>query len=198
MGRRFRQIGFTLIELMVALAVVAILLVMAIPSFMDFRQRAALRGGADQVVSFWADARFEALRRNRFIKVTMQSDVNGRICLGAANATGPGDATACDCFTAAACDVATFPTDQDEWRKLRVPSNPTLGTPDDDLVGVVVLDPKRGSITNAAHAGVFSLQSAPATTDYRLNVAIDRNGRAFLCEPAAAPSKLPQYLSRRC
>ena len=55
--------GFTLIELMVALAVLAILAVVAIPSFIDFRERAAVRGAGDQLVSFWANARLEALKR---------------------------------------------------------------------------------------------------------------------------------------
>jgi Tfp pilus assembly protein FimT len=46
---------------MVTLAVLSILLVAAIPSFIEFRQRAAVRGAGDQLVSFWANAKLEAL-----------------------------------------------------------------------------------------------------------------------------------------
>jgi prepilin-type N-terminal cleavage/methylation domain-containing protein len=194
-----RQRGVTLIELMITLAVAAIILAFAIPSFLDFRQRAALRGAADQVSNFWGEARFEALRRNSLVAVHLQSDVNGRICLGAATTTDPATNVGCDCFTAAACNVARYPSEQSNWRGVRVAANPTIGNDDGDLSAVVVIDPKRGNITEATDAGMFLLRSPEGgREDYRLNVSIDRNGRALLCEPAAAPSKLPQYIERRC
>ena len=58
------QQGFTLVELMVGLAVLAILTAAALPSFAAFRQRAAVREAADQAVAFWNTARFEAVKRN--------------------------------------------------------------------------------------------------------------------------------------
>ncbi len=198
--RRLRyQIGVTLIELLVTLIIAAILLMMTIPAFNDSRQRAALRGAAEQAASFWADARFEALRRNQYISVTMKSDAAGQICLGAEIATSASDMAGCDCFTQANCSVATYPSDQRDWRRIRVPANPTLGAPDMDAIGVAVIDPKRGGLGDPTQAGVFQFQSpAGGNTDYRLNVSVDRNGRAFLCEPVAAPDKLPQYTNRRC
>jgi prepilin-type N-terminal cleavage/methylation domain-containing protein len=190
-----RSRGFTLIELMTAVALVAILVALAIPSFVEFRNRMALRGGADQVVSFWGDSRFEALRRNQLVKVAFRT-AGSDICLGAATTADPADNTACDCFTPGACDVAAYPQSQADWRSLRVPTATTIGNGGS---GVVVIDPKRGNITERADAGFFSLQSpASGSADYRLNIAVDRNGRAFICEPAAAPSKLPQYTNRRC
>ena len=65
--------GVTLIELMVTLAVLAILLMMAVPSFNEFRQRSALRGASDQFISFWANSRLEALKRNSLVKVSMST-----------------------------------------------------------------------------------------------------------------------------
>lgn len=187
--------GVTLIELMISVALVAILVTLAVPSFVDFRNRTALRGGADQLVSFWGDARFEALRRNQLVKVGFSAGAGG-ICVGAATTTDPADNTACDCFTVGACNVSAYPQSQAEWRSLRVPAVTTIGGGGS---GVVVIDPKRGNITQVGDAGVFSLQSpASGATDYRLNIVVDRNGRAFVCEPAAAPSKLPQFTNRRC
>lgn len=194
-----RQMGVTLIELMITLIVVAIVLAFAIPSFIDSRQRSALRGAADQVASFWADARFEALRRNVDVRVTMRSDADGQICLGANRVPDVTPTATCDCFTAGSCNVATWPDNQAAWRGVRITGLPTLGSPDDDSLGDAVIDPKRGDLTDPAHAGTFSLQSpVGGNTDYRLNVSIDRNGRAYVCEPSAAPSKLPQYTNRRC
>jgi prepilin-type N-terminal cleavage/methylation domain-containing protein len=188
--RPHRQHGFTLIELMVTIAVTIILLLIAIPSFMEFRQRAALRGAGDQLLSFWADARFAAVRENRPVTVSFRNS-GGIVCIGATTAT-----TACDCASApAACDIARFPADQSEWRRVRVPAAATLG----QGTGMVTIDPKRGNISDPADAGAVLLQGPPlGVMDYRLNFLVDRNGRAILCEPTAAPSKLPQYADRRC
>ena len=194
-----RQIGFTLVELMITLIVAAILLAMAIPSFIESRQRSALRGAADQVQSFWADARFEALRRNSFVAVTMRGNADGRMCLGANTVATATTTTACDCFTAGACNVSSYPGTQSSWRLVRMQANPTLGPNDADLVGVAVVDPKRGGLGDENQAGTYFLQSPEGgRSDYRLSVAIDRNGRAFVCEPSAAPDKLPQFTNKRC
>ncbi len=112
-----KAMGFTLVELMVTIAVLAILVTLAVPAFNDFRQRAALRGSAEQVVSFWGDARFEALRRDAQVKVGFNTS-GGDFCLGAATTTDPTDNTACDCFTAGACNVAAYPPLQADWRRV--------------------------------------------------------------------------------
>lgn len=194
-----RSLGFTLIELMVAIAVLAILAVLAVPTFMDFRQRSAIRGASDQIVTFWGNARFEALRRDSSVKVGFRSS-GANFCIGAEQTSDPADNTACDCFTAGDCDVSSYPGAQGDWNRVRVASNPTLG--DDDgssAIGVAVIDPKRGGLTQAADAGAILLRSpAGGSLDYRINVVIDRNGRAFQCEPAAAPSKLPEFSNRQC
>jgi len=183
---------------MVTIAVLAILLVIAVPSFTDFRQRMVLRGAADQVVSFWADARFHAVRRNSMVKVGFVDNGAGAYCIGAAATTDPSDAVSCDCFDSSApfdCDIARFPQDQREWRRIRVPSATTLGSGG----GVIVIDPKRGNITQSADAGVVSLQSPlGGSQDYRLNIAIDRNGRAFICQPDTGNASLAQYSNRQC
>src|SRR5436190_5096275 len=67
MRHRYRVRGFTLIELMITLAVIVVLLLIAVPSFQSFRQRAALRGGAEQAMSLWQQARFEAAKRNSYV-----------------------------------------------------------------------------------------------------------------------------------
>lgn len=194
---RQRIAGITLIELMVTLTVLGILAALAVPSFIEFRQRSALRGAADQLVSVWGDARFEALRRNSLVKVGLKTLDTGAFCIGVATTTDPADNTACDCFNAA-CNVASYPANQGEWRGVTAPANPTLGDTDTDDDGVAVIDPKRGGLTERTDAGALSLQGPPGQRDYRLNFVVDGNGRAFLCEPTAAPDKLPQYTNRRC
>jgi prepilin-type N-terminal cleavage/methylation domain-containing protein len=45
------ELGFTLIELMVTLAVMAVVLAAAAPSFADFFDKSRVRGAADGVIS---------------------------------------------------------------------------------------------------------------------------------------------------
>lgn len=197
---RYRRsaLGFTLIELMVAIAVLSILLVVAIPSFSDFRQRSALRGAADQVVSFWGDARFEALRRDALLRVSFQTNAAGEMCLGSETIT---TGALCNCFLATGagvCNVARYPADQSEWRRVRVAGASTLGG-STAAVGAVIIDPKRGNITDRNDDGQILLGSPTGgSQDYRLNIAIDRNGRAVICEPSAAPSKISAFTNLRC
>lgn len=195
---RSSVLGVTLIELMVSIAVLAILAVLAIPSFLEFRQRMALRGAGDQLESVWADARFDALRRNSLVKVGLKTRAGGEFCVGAQTTTDVNDNTACDCFTAGACNVIAYPQAQSEWRGVTALGNPTLGDTDTDADGVAVIDPKRGGLTDRGDAGGLALKGPPGGQDYRLNFVIDGNGRGVLCEPTTAPDKLPQYTNRRC
>lgn len=187
--------GFTLIELLVALVVLALLLVIAVPSFNDFRQRSSLRGAADQIVNYWGETRFEALQRNQLVKVVFDSGAGG-MCFGAM-VTDPDSAAAdtCDCFAAGACEVSTYPPEQSVWRGVRLASAATIGGDSDGLV----IDPKRGDLFDADDAGSILLRSSTGgSADYRLNIVFDRNGRALVCEPADAPDKIPQFTDRRC
>ena len=59
-----RVAGVTLIELMVGLALLAILATLAVPSFNDFRQRTTLRGAVEQFGSTLAEVRNESVKEN--------------------------------------------------------------------------------------------------------------------------------------
>jgi prepilin-type N-terminal cleavage/methylation domain-containing protein len=185
--------GFSLIELMVTIAVLSVILMAALPSFNEFRQRSALRGASDQVVSFWTNARFEALKRNSLVKVSM-SVSGSNYCLGAEVTTSRNDSTKCDCFTNA-CSIGNYPSSQAEWKRVRLLTDPntTIGNGN----GVVVIDPKRAALASSDQAGYWGLASPTGGPDYQLRVNIDQFGRAVACEPDAA-SDMPQYTNRRC
>jgi type IV fimbrial biogenesis protein FimT len=68
-----KQHGFTLVELMMGLAIVAIVLTLGVPSFGDLIRNNRLTAQVNQVVSALALARSEAIKRAALIDVTTAS-----------------------------------------------------------------------------------------------------------------------------
>jgi prepilin-type N-terminal cleavage/methylation domain-containing protein len=185
--------GFTLIELMITLAVIAVLLTLAVPSFIALRQRQTLDSTGEQVLGAWNQARMEAAKRNKMVKFGLYSS-GGSYCIGAATTTSATDSTPCNCTSAGACDVLAFPGLQSDWRQVTVVGTPTLGT----NTGVVVIEPHRTSLTDFGDAGAITFAGPPGSRSYSLNLLVDGLGRGALCESTSAADRMPAYGQRRC
>jgi type II secretory pathway pseudopilin PulG len=201
--RRATAKGFTLIELVVTLSVAITFCMMAIPSFASLRQRSAIRGAGDELLSFWNEARFEAVKRNQLVKVGVYPVAGGGFCLGAATTSDEADSTPCDCSSAApttnACDVARYPANQAEWNRVSLVGVTLGGTTALTAPKPVVIDPKRTMLTEPGDKGAISIAGPPGGgSTYRLNLRVDQLGRGLLCESLNATSRLPDYNTRRC
>lgn len=186
--------GFTLIELVVTVSVLAILLMVAVPSFNEFRQRSALRGATDQVISFWANARFEALKRNQPIKVGLIRTDDSNFWLCAAIASSNTDTAAIAAADRVAqCTIGIYPDSIPEWKRIIAPTG--VGK---NGAAFAVIDPKRGGLGVSGQAGFWELRSPADGAEYHLRAYVDLFGRAVACEPSSSPSKMPQFSNRHC
>ena len=174
--------GFTLIELMVTVSVLAIVLVAAVPSFVDFFDKNRVRGAADGVISLISNARAEAVKNNLDVNIAMAGS-GAAWCMGANAAAQPSGgnpastATACDCTDTAAClvsgqraaiDVGAYPDVRVGSLPAEFIFNRTLGT-------IVPLD-------------IRSLTLTSPRGKYDLAVRVNALGQAFLCVPTGKPA----------
>ncbi len=99
------QFGLTLLEIMVATSISAILLGLAAPSMVDLMNANRARSSAQTLYSLLVEARTEAVRRNKSVLVCPSDD--GGSCLGTIAATSwSGRTIACyDADGDGACDV---------------------------------------------------------------------------------------------
>ena len=181
--------GFTLIELMITLTVVVVLLLVAVPSFQAYRQRAALRASADRLVVLWNQARFESTKRNRNVQFVVDTANN---CVGFAETvqSNPASDTACSCSTNA-CGIANFPGagNAGAWNGVTLSAGSTTPAP----LSLVIIEPKHTFLTDTSAPGAVTLNGPPGRNAYKLYMRVDAFGRAVLCQPPNAVSKLPDY-----
>jgi type IV fimbrial biogenesis protein FimT len=90
-----KKAGFTLVELMIVIAIMAILAGIAAPNFQTYMAQRRLNGAARQVMTDLMAARMKACSLNQSVKVFFYSDHQYKICDDANNDTtvddGEGD-----------------------------------------------------------------------------------------------------------
>ena len=177
---RQHQSGFTLVELMIAVAVMVILTVLAVPSFTTYLDKSRVRGAADDIVNLMAQARQAGVKFDRGVRV---SDVagSGAWCLGANQAVVPGvlDPTpapaACDCTKGSECIV--------DGQRLIVSSTDHQGVTLSSPPGDIDFDGRLGIRSDAsvtdADASSFDLTSRSGR--FVLTVAVSPLGQAVVC-----------------
>jgi type IV fimbrial biogenesis protein FimT len=182
-----REYGFTLIELMVTLAVMAILLALAVPSFNEFLQRARTRGTADAYVNLVTQARAAAVKSGRDVTIGVRGTASDW-CLGANGAPTPasgaafGTSAACDCTAASNCSV--------DGDQLVLQAADYQGATVDAVGGTVTIDGKlglqqpTGATTIPSRVTLARINSPD--NNYELEVQIAPMGQATACVPASS------------
>ncbi|BAW80191.1 fimbrial protein pilin [Candidatus Nitrosoglobus terrae] len=160
-----KSFGFTLIEMMVTVAIAAILLAVAIPSFTQMMDKKRLEGAAESLYADLQLAQSEAIKANKTIKISFYT--NSTVwCYGLTDNTA-----GCNCQALNSCMIGGIQrtVSSDEFQNITISSSlPTFS-----------FSPPRGT----ANTSKIEFQSASNQT---LQVKVSGFGRVKLCSPAGA------------
>ena len=160
--------GFTLIELMVVVALVSVILTLVIPSFSGMLARKRLEGVAQELGTDLQYARSEAVQRNLPIQVIFGSNCYAIYVVG----------------TTAATNCATLGTGAVQLKRVQITTGPTLFFAPATAGLFVEFEPVRGMAANAAGtnmAGNVLVESSAG--NWQLQVLVNRFGRVKTCSP---------------
>lgn len=167
--------GFTLIELMVAIAVLAILVTLAAPSFNSLIDKYRVKRAADSISAFLVSAKSEAIKQNRTVRAVFQSAGSGATwCAGMTT-----DAS-CDCMVASQCQFKLADGTADGAdRVLRGGNYPGIVLENPADGAMFSFTPLRGTV-NSGNAQVKSVDGL------QVRVRVSGTGRIRLCSPSGA------------
>jgi type IV fimbrial biogenesis protein FimT len=158
--------GLTLLELMIGLAVLAVLATVALPNCGAATERARLRAAAETLAADLNEARFESAQRGQPLSLNPQA--------GLPWCWAVGTTSDCSCATPQACQLKTV-----------------KGS---DHAGITLLDARASSFdpTGTVIQGAGNVGTFQSGHGERLRVELSTLGRALICSPAAA---VPGYVA---
>jgi len=186
--------GFTLVELMVTLAVATILLVLATPSFVDMIDKSRLKGVVDNSVDFIKDARAESVKHNRNVNVAF-GGTSSAWCIGA-NAAGETGVTAGDAIpTLTACQCSSTPSACTVGGQQKViTTDANNGVAIDSAAVNFQFDGRAGTLTSLTAALPVATFSSPRKM-FDLKMTVTPLGQVTLCVPSTSKRAMSGYPS---
>jgi len=182
--------GFTIIELMISLAVLAILTSLALPSYRSILEKRQVTSGAEQLAAFISSAQLESVKRNQFVAVNYKA-ASGAWCFGMR--AGNNASVDCDCTITDATNANACALDG----TLKVFGSTSLNYPGalqsvtiSGSDNTLVFDPVRG-LTQGAETAKLALLSDKGS--YALDVEVVVTGRVKICSNKDADKDVPGY-----
>jgi type IV fimbrial biogenesis protein FimT len=182
----YRHRGFTIVEVMMSLVLIAIGSALALPSYRNMVEKRQLTNGAEQLSSFINSVQSISSRTNQVVTVSYLHVDHDDWCIGAV--TGE---TACDCTETSstasgfcAIDTQKFVLDNTNTNNLELLHDVTAGD------GAYAFDPIRGLFQDLGDSLTMELHSN--SRDFELNLMVNNTGRVTLCSDDAS-HKVPGY-----
>lgn len=166
--RRAAVLGFTLVELMIVLALVAIILAVAIPSFTSTLARKRLEGVASELSTDMQYARSEAVQRNAAVRIIV-----GTSCY-AVHVVGTTPASNCTTLGTAAIELKT----------VQIAGGTSLAFVSNNGMAFLEFEPVRGMALDAGGAdssGYVTLTNSAG--NWQVQAIVTQFGRVKLCSP---------------
>jgi type IV fimbrial biogenesis protein FimT len=186
------QAGFTIVELMITLLVVAIMLRIAMPAFATWIGNVQLRGSAESVINGLNLARAEALRRNARVLFTMAGDDGGATAWSICQVAAGG--TTCDTNL----PVIQVRDGGEESGRARAGATTTVAlaesgavatalSPGEGMPASVIFDGRGRPLVAEGWANTVRIDvrntSLPADEERRMVVLLGASGGARMCDP---------------
>ena len=176
--------GFTVIELMIVVAVVAIITSIALPSYRTIIEKRQVTGGAEKLGAFLSAVQMESVKRSENITVSYDMTDADTWCIGIVSGTAACDCTDSDPATAT-CKI------DDQVRIINDSDMMYAGIMDSmDGDGSFTYDPARGLMVD--HTDAMELELVSDNNAYALNVQVTATGRVKTCSNDTA-HKVPGY-----
>jgi type IV fimbrial biogenesis protein FimT len=178
---RWTTSGFSLIELLVTISVVAIMLGLAVPTFSDVREKSIVRGAAGDLLALVTQAKLEAAKRNDFVTVSVRGS-GSSWCVGLQTGL-----TGCNCANTT-CNVSQLGATAYNGARLLAAAN-FGGTPTTDFS----IDPRMGMLRGMTGGGSLVVRSPSDGWDYRVQFTVTATAQASLCAPTGGKHSLSDY-----
>jgi type IV fimbrial biogenesis protein FimT len=166
-----RQRGFTLIELMVVVAIAAILLTLAAPSFTGYMNKKRVEGVAAELATDIQFARTEAVVRNAPVRITFGSG-----CWVVHTA----GSTATTCTQAAGATLGTGAT---QLKDVQLASNLNASLSPNNSLTYIAFDAVRAMSTSDGGGTSHSIDVNSSSGSWQLRTAVSSVGRVQVCSP---------------
>lgn len=191
---RYRR-GFTLIEVMIVVALVAVVVSLAGPSFRDYILMQRLRSVQSQLVTDLNYARSEAVSRGVPVQLRMQT-ASDQTCYiiysrpsNDLNTTSP-----CDCTAAAG---SRCPASSSEIKTVSAPTSEGVAFwQPSGQTAYMTINPRTGApdvvlAAEALAAPDYAIEARLSDASRRFKVAVSAGGRVQVCSPSGTVAGIP-------